>query len=93
MLDPTSRRTAHFFTARLLVIVVVPLAFSLRAEHPLDIYIAGVLLLSLLCAVVSALMGLVEGQQPGAPSLNFWDEVLAYTLVAGLARAAAWTVG
>ena len=65
----------------------------LSADHPFDVYIAGVLTLCFFCAVAAAVTGLVQGHQPGAPPVNFWDEVLAYCLVAALARAAARIFG
>ena len=61
------------------MIALVPLSLP-SADHPFDVYIAGVLTLGFFCAVVAAVTGLAQGHQPGARSLNFWDEVLAYCL-------------
>lgn len=91
-LDPESRRTVRFFTARLLIIVLAPLLL-LRSEHPFETYIGAVLVLCLLCTLVAVVAALVEGDRAGPTSLNHWDEALAYGLVAALARAAAWAFG
>lgn len=77
---------------RLLFIILAPL-YLLGSEHPFDAYIAGVLLLCCLCGVLAAVAGVIQGDQPGALSLNHWDEVLAYYLVAALARGVAWILG
>lgn len=86
-LDPASQRAVRFFVVRLLVVLLVPVALLVRGP---EVYLATVLTLCVVYTTVAAVMAMIRGERPDAPSLNGWDEALAFCLVAGLVRAAAW---
>ena len=80
----------RFFVGRLLVVLVVPVALLVRGP---EVYLATVLTLCVFYTTIAAVIALIRGERPDAPSLNGWDEALAFCLVAGLARAAACIFG
>ena len=88
-LDPVTRLRLRGFGLRLTVLSVCTLAFSRHGMSP----IATASVFCLWYGIFAGAAALVRRERFGAPSLNGWDEMLAFNALALLARVLSGAVG
>jgi hypothetical protein len=89
-LDPTSRARIRIFGVKLLVLLPFSALLAARYRYPPFAMIAS---FAGWYAIFAGALALVRGEPIGGPSLNGWDELLAFFALKALAQFLAAAAG